>query len=73
MGNNKYINSIAALYGYKNNNHYAAISKGDEVIIYDHKGIPVVQDLVEAVTKEAVKVGGSWWHDFEYSVKKLND
>lgn len=66
-------NKIAAMYGYSNNRYYSGFKKGDEVTIYNTLGIPILEDSVEDISREAIKVGGQWWYDFEYTVRKLND
>jgi hypothetical protein len=66
------INQIARAYGYKQrSNQIADLCVGDEVIITDTNGNPCIQDLVECVDSEAVKVGGQWWYNFEYSIRKI--
>jgi len=68
----RYTNMISSMYGYKRNNHYSGLCEGMEVIVYDNNGNPVMQDLVEEITTEAIKVGGQWWWDFDYSVRPID-
>ena len=66
------INQLAYAYGYRNKpNHLNELKIGDEVIIYDNDGNPCIQDLVESVQAEAIKVGGQWWYEFNYSARKI--
>ena len=69
--NKRYTDNVAHMYGYKNRSHYG-IEIGDEVLVLNRSGAPVCNDMVEAITSEAVCVGGQWWYDFEYTVRKLN-
>jgi hypothetical protein len=73
MMSDRYTNQVYAMFGYKRNNHYSGLLKGDEVIIYNDHGTPVAQDLIEEITPEAIRVGGEWYYDFEYSVRKLEE
>lgn len=72
--NRNHAKNLHAAYGYKVPGVYGqGINRGDEVLVTDRLGVPIIQDLVEDVSRESVKVGGAWWSDFEYYIHRLND
>lgn len=69
------LNSIYAAYGYKTENYgdigIDEITEGDEIIILNKNGEPIMSGVVSEINAASVKVGDEWYSSSGHQFRRI--